>query len=318
MGTVIIDRRGTELEYQSGALLIREPDARPKTIPLSHVDRLVINGSASIDSAVLTQLAGLGGSVLLLPGRGAQRGTHLHGAGHGDALRRLGQYRLSLDKQRRLHWARRLVAIRLAGAERLLRAAHAMRPEHRHDLVRGIKRLSRLRAYARSVKRLESLRGLEGAATAAFYQAYGELFASSLGFGGRNRRPPRDPINAALSLGYTLVHSDALRAIAQAGLDPMLGMLHDCCYNRDSLACDLTEVARPRVERLVWRLFAEQRLRVESFSREGGGVRMNKAARGIFYAAYEAHAALHRRWLRRLGAALVRDCISLQQEASNT
>lgn len=317
MGTVIIDRRGTQLEYQSGALLIREPDARPKTIPLSLVDRLVINGSASIDSTVLTQLASLGGSVLLLPGRGAQRGTHLHGAGHGDALRRLGQYRLSLDGQRRLHWARRLVAMRLAGAERLLRAAQVTRPEHRLGLVRGIKLLARLRARTRSAERLESLRGLEGGATAAFYRAYAKLFAATLEFSGRNRRPPRDPVNAALSLGYTLVHSDALRAIAQAGLDPMLGVLHDCSYNRDSLACDLTEVARPRVERLVWRLFAEQRLRAESFSCEGGGVRMSKAARGIFYAAYEAHAALHRRWLRRLCAALVRDCIDLQQAAGN-
>lgn len=318
MGTVIIDRRGITLEYQAGALLIREPDARPKSIPLSQVDRLVVNGSASIDSTVLTQLASLGASVLLLPGRGAQRGTHLHGAGHGDALRRLGQYRLSLDEQRRLHWARRLVAMRLAGAERLLRTAQAARPEHRHELLQGIRRLSWLRVRARCAKRLESLRGIEGSATAAFYRAYGELFAASLEFNGRNRRPPRDPVNATLSLGYTLVHSDALRAIAYAGLDSMLGVLHDCSYNRDSLACDLTEIARPRVERLVWRLFAEQRLRAESFSREGDSVRMNKAARAIFYAVYEAQASLHRRWLRRLCAALVRDCVSLQQGASGT
>ncbi|EAR23046.1 CRISPR-associated endonuclease Cas1 [Nitrococcus mobilis] len=107
----------------------------------------------------------------------------------------------------------------------------------------------------------------------------------------------------------------ALRAIAQAGLDPMLGMLHDCSYNRDSLACDFTEVARPRVERLVWRLFADRQLRAESFSQEGGGVRMSKAARATFYAAYETQAILHRRWLRRLCAALVEHCISLQQEA---
>ncbi len=317
MGTVIIDRRGTKLEYQSGALLIREPDARPKSIPLARVERLVINGSVSLDSNLLTQLASLGGSVLLLPGRGVQRGSHLHGAGHGDALRRLGQYRLSLNEPRRLHWARRLVAMRLAGAERLLRTALTIRPERRLALVQGSKHLARLRSRARRAERLASLRGLEGGATAAFYRAYGELFAATLAFNGRNRRPPRDPVNAALSLGYTLVHADALRAIAQAGLDPMLGVLHDCSHNRDSLACDLTEVARPRVERLVWRLFAERQLRAESFSQEGGGMRMNKAARATFYAAYETQATVHRRWLRRLCAALVDDCINLQRGASD-
>lgn len=317
MGTVIIDRRGTKLEYQSGALLIREPDARPKSIPLARVERLVINGSVSLDSNLLTQLASLGGSVLLLPGRGAQRGSHLHSAGHGDALRRLGQYRLSLNEPRRLHWARRLVAMRLTGAERLLRTALTIRPERRLALVRGGKHLARLRGRACHAERLASLRGLEGGATAAFYRAYGELFAATLAFNGRNRRPPRDPVNAALSLGYTLVHSDALRAIAQAGLDPMLGVLHDWSHNRDSLACDLTEVARPRVERLVWRLFAERQLRAESFSREGEGIRMNKAAQATFYAAYEAQATVHRRWLRRLCAALVGECLNLQRGASD-
>lgn len=298
--------------------MIREPDTRPKTIPLNLVDRLVINGSASIDSAVLTQLAGLGASILLLPGRGAQRGTHLHGSGHGDALRRLGQYRLSLDTQWRLHWARRLVAMRLAGAQRLLRAAQTFRPDCRLDLERGIRALHRLRSRVSSANRLEGLRGLEGGATAAFYRAYGVLFPAASGFTGRNRRPPRDPVNAALSLGYTVAHGDALRAIAHAGLDPMLGVLHDWSYNRDSLACDLTEIARSRVERLVWRLFAEQDLRAESFSRDGEGVRMSKAARAKFYAAYESQAALHRRWLQRLCAALVRDCIRLQQAAGDT
>ena len=67
--------------------------------------------------------------------------------------------------------------------------------------------------------------GLEGAA-AAYFRALAAAFPPALGFEGRNRRPPRDPVNACLSLGYTLLHGDAVREAAVQGFDPMIGVLH--------------------------------------------------------------------------------------------
>jgi hypothetical protein len=67
-------------------------------------------------------------------------------------------------------------------------------------------------------------------------------------FGGRNRRPPRDPANAVLSLGYTLLHFEAVRACYGAGLDPMIGFFHNLDFGRESLACDLVEPLRPRLD----------------------------------------------------------------------
>src|SRR5699024_6734114 len=154
-------------------------------------------------------------------------------------------------------------------------------------------------AHARHAQDRATLRGIEGAAAARFFHAYRLLFAPSLHFHRRNRRPPRDPVNAALSLGYTLVHGEATAALARAGLDPMLGFLHDPLHNRESLACDFVELVRPRIEQLVWRLFADQELRGEQFNQESGASRMGKAARRTFFPAYERHAWLHRRWFKR-------------------
>jgi CRISPR-associated protein Cas1 len=129
-----------------------------------------------------------------------------------------------------------------------------------------------------------------------------------LGFDGRNRRPPRDPVNAALSLGYTLTHAEAIRACRIAGLDPMLGMLHEPSHGRESLACDLNELARDCVEKLVWRLFAEKTLRAEGFERHAGGVSLNKHARQAFYAAFEKSAPTHRRRLRAAATIFAAHC----------
>lgn len=124
-------------------------------------------------------------------------------------------------------------------------------------------------------------------------------FPPSAGFQGRNRRPPRDPVNACLSLGYTLLHGDAVRAAAAQGLDVMLGVYHDIAPGRESLACDLAEPVRPLIDRTVHTLFRHQSVRADDFSQTKAGCRLNKSARRSVYRAFEAAAPLHRRLLDR-------------------
>src|SRR5699024_3868912 len=97
-----------------------------------------------------------------------------------------------------------------------------------------------------------------------------------------------------------------VKAVTQSGLDPMLGFLHDVSYGRESLACDLVELARPRVERFVWGLFSQQLLRNSHFSMDGEGCRMMKAARQIYFSNYETQAQVHRRWFSRYARMIAR------------
>ena len=143
------------------------------------------------------------------------------------------------------------------------------------------------------------LRGIEGAAAAGFFQGYTQLFAPTLTFSGRNRRPPRDPVNAALSLGYTLLHAEAVHAAHTAGLDPMIGFFHELDFGRASLASDLIEPLRPQVDQWVWDSFRSEWLRPEHFGREGDACLLGKAGREHFFSAYERFARPRRRLLRR-------------------
>lgn len=96
------------------------------------------------------------------------------------------------------------------------------------------------------VDNLESLRGYEGKATALYFEGFSKGFLTeSFEFKGRVRRPPTDPVNVLLSLGYTLLLNQVMAMVNLVGLDPYFGTLHSLDYGRPSLALDLMEEWRP-------------------------------------------------------------------------
>lgn len=314
MASLYIDRRNASIDIQAGQLRVCEPGERPRGFPLAMLERVVLASNVALESNVITQLIDNGCSILFAEGRGARRFAHIAGARHGDAARRLGQYQLSSSAALSLPLARRLVRARATGCLRTLRTAAQQRPDLRRPLQSAIEQLLAGCRGVADCSNVDSLRGIEGANAAAFFRAYTQLFPAQAGFTQRNRRPPRDAVNAALSLGYSLTHVEAVRQCHLAGLDPMLGVYHQPSYGRESLACDLNELVRHQIERLIWRMFAEQSLRPAQFESHNGGVFLKKDARHSFFAAFEAQAQAHRRVLRTAAAAFARHCRTLAPE----
>ncbi|MDQ7017307.1 MAG: CRISPR-associated endonuclease Cas1, partial [Gammaproteobacteria bacterium] len=249
MSTLYLDRKNVQLSVSGGQLLVREPEAKLRSIPLKLLERVVIRHATQMESTLLGVLAEAGVALLCLSARNGRRTAMVLGAGHNDARRRLAQYRLALDEAARLRLAKRLMVGKVAAQQRVLMRALAERADLNLPLQRGIKQLQQRWVALWECEDLESLRGQEGAAAAAYFKAYQTLFAPSLEFNGRNRRPPRDPVNGVLSLGYTLLHFNAVQAAHGAGLDPLLGFYHEPSYGRESLACDVMEPLRPRLDR---------------------------------------------------------------------
>ena len=255
---------------------------------------------ARLTTRLLTKLVEHGIGLLVLGGRTHKPGATLIGRPSADTSLRLAQASLLGFEPARATIAQTMVLAKVKGQIELLREAETTRGRSL-ELNRGIERLSAALEEISSPNPDRSrLRGMEGAAAAAYFAAFTTLFAPALAFQGRNRRPPRDPVNACLSLGYTLLHFDAVREAASVGLDPLVGVYHDIAPGRESLACDLAEPFRVAVDRMVLRLFAENELRVEHFSTNAEGCLMGKAGRRTFYAAYEQTAVDHRRALARL------------------
>jgi CRISPR-associated protein Cas1 len=309
MSSLYLDRKNLGIKLEGQALALYEDGDRKGSVPLHLLERIVLRGNVQLESRVLGALSERKIGLLMLSGRHTEATAMLAGQSHGDGARRLGQYCTSLNEDLRTPLARWLVLVKVRSQQRLLKEALAGRADLRHPLSGSIGTLNGIIGQLRedqSAVTLASLRGLEGSAASAYFRGFTQLFAPSLNFTGRRKRPPPDPVNACLSLGYTLLHYDAVRACHVVGLDSMLGFYHDLSFGRESLACDLMEPLRPLMDGWVWQMFRERELRSEHFSDDQGRCLMNKNGRQRFYAFYESRAASARRLLRRYGHALAR------------
>ncbi|MCC7414049.1 MAG: CRISPR-associated endonuclease Cas1 [Gammaproteobacteria bacterium] len=308
MSTLILDRRDLSVRADGDALALYENGERRGTVPFKLLERVVVQGSSiDINTAAILKLADQGAAVLFLSARQARRVAILLGPAHNDATVRLAQSQLVYDDVFRQRWAREIVGRKISRQRSFLQRVRELRPDRRKPLSDALATLESNRCALVAGEHLtESLRGFEGSAAAAYFRGYCSVFPESLEFTGRNRRPPRDPVNACLSLAYTLLHFDAVRAAHRAGLDPFLGFYHRPAFGRESLACDLIEPLRPVVDEWIWRLIGARTLRAEHFTRDKSACLLGKAGRGHFYASWESFARFPRRYLRRRCAALAR------------
>ncbi|MCI0518248.1 MAG: CRISPR-associated endonuclease Cas1, partial [Woeseiaceae bacterium] len=251
MGVLYLDRKGLELRLADARLELRVAGEPPRMIPAALLERVVIRAETQLSSQVLCGLASLGVSIAVVGGRFGEKVALMHGPGSNDARARIAQCQLLNDEAAATVWAGRLVMSKLRAQRRLLEMAMKQRPDLRKPLWDGVSTIENVEKAAESASNRASLRGFEGAAAAAYFKAYGALFADSLGFTGRRRRPPTDPVNSCLSLAYTLLHSQAVQACHGAGLEPMVGIYHLPSHGRASLASDLIEPWRPRIDQWV-------------------------------------------------------------------
>lgn len=305
MSTLYIDRKHVRLDLDADALVFYENGERIGTIPLGPLQRIVIRGNAEVDTGLLGRLGQHGIGIIVLAGRKHEPSLFLPRP-HKDAARRLAQYQAASDPTICLILAQDVVRQKLSAQTGFLRAKLHARPDARYELTRALRGIEGIVEQIDAQAELAALRGLEGAAANLYFSAFTALVPASLHFQGRNRRPPRDPLNAILSLGYTLLNAEAVLAAHANGLDPAIGFLHQPSHGRDSLASDLVESHRVTVDAWAIHLFNKQILRAEDFSTTTGGCLLGKAGRTRFYKEWEAQAESLRHALDRQCHALVR------------
>jgi CRISPR-associated protein Cas1 len=300
MTTLFVDRKDARLSLDGGALIVRVADERA-SFPLTQIERIVVRGHALLETGLLSGLWSRGVGLLLLSGRRSDPTARFHGQPHNDVRRRIAQTLAACDPAAALRFARPIVVAKLEAQARALNRLGGIRPGLRRDALSFTALVADMKPRIAESASLDALRGFEGGAARLYWQALGGAFAPALAFRGRNRRPPRDPVNAALSLVYTIATSEAGRQAQIAGLDPMLGFVHAPSFGRESLACDLVEPLRPRVDLWIESLFRERTLRVEHFSVDAAGAcLLGKAGRSALYEALDDRLPVWTRWLRRM------------------
>lgn len=293
MTSLFVDRRGVQLELDAGALIFRENGERIGTVPIAPLTRVFLRGDVQLSAALLGRLGEQGVGVVVLSGRQGKPSLLL-ARPHNDAARRVEQVKKSLDAGFCLAFARDLIDKKIVRQIEWFDILRDKDLQARYELSHAMRLLEEQRRRLGGAKNLSMLRGMEGAAAASYFQGLKAVVPESLHFKSRNRRPPKDPFNALLSLTYTLTHAELAIALYGAGFDPYVGFYHQLEFGRESLAADLLEAIRPLADRFCLRLVKERVLTEDDFTTTESGCLLGKGGRARYYAAYEEYSEVLR------------------------
>ncbi len=197
--TLVLDRKKLVATTETNLIRIDQPGFEPQKIPLKMIGRVIVAGAPMVACSVWRTLAQHNIPAVILPARGKGAAAYLGTVIPTSVERRLVQYQAVSDDKLTLAVAQWLLTEKLKGQEANL----AIMAKRNVKLDDYIERIRTCRRKLQEDRHSESLMGHEGAAANQYYKALAKVLPAKWKFTGRNRRPPRDPVNGLLSLSYT-------------------------------------------------------------------------------------------------------------------
>ena len=239
-------------------------------IPIINIEEIVTFGYMGASPGLMKLCADNSVSLTFLTSSGDFIGR-FQGKTKGNVLLRTKQYKLADDNDFALHISRIIVAAKILNSCNVLSRFIRDHGEDR-DIKAVINLMKQNKNNALKASNKEILRGIEGDTASKYFSVFNKLILSNNGFSfnGRNRRPPKDPINAMLSFAYTLIANKCTAALETVGLDPYVGFMHELRPGRTSLALDLMEEFRAYLaDRLVLTLINRGQVTQNDFIKQG-------------------------------------------------
>ena len=249
-------------------------------LPLNQIRHLFLYGVPQVSSQLVHALLEREVNVAYFSAAGRFLGM-LGGLPASGVDARRGQYRMFDQPGIRLILTREALRAKIHN-QRVMLMRNGEVPEG------VLKTMAEYRTMVVEAPDLDTARGVEGAAAALYFSQFPTMISgcswARFVFEGRNRRPPRDPVNAMLSLGYSILSKEAAGVCHAVGLDPFLGFLHQPRYGRPALALDLMEEFRPLIaDSVVISLINRREILESDFISTTSGTFLNDRGRKVFW-----------------------------------
>lgn len=259
-------------------------------IPIINIEAIVTFGYMGASPGLMKLCADNGVALTFLSPNG-RFVSRVQGQTKGNVLLRKAQYRLADDQTWSLHVAQLMVAGKIQNYRNVLRRYLRDYGEN-PEVVAAANALDIQKRDALRAKDRAELMGTEGLAANQYFAVFPHMILqqkADFPFNGRNRRPPKDAVNAMLSLAYTLLANDTAAALETVGLDPYVGFFHTLRPGRTSLALDVMEELRAYLgDRFVLSLINRRQVAADDFLYQGEkGVVLTDKGRRTFLTAWQ-------------------------------
>lgn len=283
---------GMYLHHEGEALVAERDHHVVMRLPMHTLEGLVaVSGNVTISPHLMNLSCERGVAISYLD-RNGKFLARVQGPVSGNVKLRLAQVSAYNDVARKGELARSFVIGKVANARNVLLRRLRDHGDDQAVAIAADKMKSALQALRDVAPDASTIRGIEGETAAVYFGVFDRLRTAggeAFRFEERNRRPPRDPMNALLSYVYVLLAHDCRGALECVGLDPQIGFLHEVRPGRSSLALDLMEEFRAVLaDRLVLSLVNLKQVTERDFKvTESGAVTMGEDARKTVLAAWQ-------------------------------
>jgi CRISP-associated protein Cas1 len=288
MAFLYLTEQGSILRKAGDRLLVEKDDAVLLDLPYHKLETVLLFGNVQVTTQAMGELLEKGVNMSLFSSHGMYRGALTPPRGKNIDLR-IAQFQAFRDTGRALSIARATVQAKIANGVAVL-DLYRRHGEVSEDFERRKTALAGAVAAAGAATDIAVLDGTEGAAAREYFSLAMQFNKSEMAWTGRAKHPAKDPLNALLSLTYTLLMNEVAALLEGAGLDPFLGFLHQIDYGRPSLALDVVEPFRhPVADRFVLTMVNTHVLEAEDFQPGGPGHGLFLAPKPMkrYFAEYE-------------------------------
>ena len=286
--TLYITTQGSYLHKERETLVVEQERKKVAQLPVHSIGHIFCFGNVLVSPFLLGFCGENNVNLAFFTENGRFLGR-LQGRQSGNVLLRRAQYRVS--EQNPVPIARNIIAAKIQASKRVLQRQIRNYGENA-AIQSAVDSLNISLRQLKGAAELDVVRGIEGDAAARYFGVFGQLLSEKSGFtfDGRNRRPPRDGVNALLSFVYSLLGKDISGALQGVGLDSQVGFLHADRPGRDSLAQDILEEFRAWwADRLVLSLINRGQIKPQDFVTEASGAVSLKAdARKLLFQSLQA------------------------------
>ena len=280
---LVVQEPKARIKKKVGKIVVEMDGKAISNHPIEQIQNVYVYGTPQISSQTVQALLEKGVSIGYFSPAGRFLGT-AQGLPQSGIDARKGQYHLFVKPHICLKLAREIIRAKIHNQRVIL-----MRNGEVSQSI--LQRLAYLRDNATVAKSIDVVRGYEGSAAALYFQSFNTMIKKSLGedfsFTNRNRRPPKDPVNALLSQGYSILTKELTGISYVVGLDPFFGFFHQPRYGRPALALDLMEEFRPLLaDSVAISLLNRKELDISDFQLTSKGVFLNDKGRKQFWNAW--------------------------------
>lgn len=244
--TLYLTEHGVYLSRAGERVEVRKGDESLASIPIEKIDQILAVGEGAVSFGALRHFMRRGIGVVVLDEAGEPLGALTDLSATRTELHR-AQFERAADAAFCADAARAIVSAKIANSRLLLRRYFRFRTDRAAAGAAADAELQRIRQALVHAVAVEAIRGYEGLAARHYYAALDTLLAPRWRMTGRNRQPPRDPVNALLSYGYAILYHTLHTLVARRGLHPGVGSLHAQRDGHAALVSDLMEEFRALV-----------------------------------------------------------------------